>query len=125
MIKGETTRRAWLKGSDSNEPDLVHAMPLFEVERKLVLRHTKNQIEDSIYFLHKRGYLIQHGFTGMTRVAMQLSNSALAVLIAGKFPREEQQAFKEALFDVKQAGWMGMKFNLGELIRRLKKTTSK
>ena len=97
-------------------------MPLFEVERRLVLRHTKSQIEDSLYFLQKRGYLIQHGFTGLTRVVIQLSDPALAVLAAENFSEEEQQAFKEALFDVKQAGWTGMKFNVGELFRRIKKT---
>jgi hypothetical protein len=125
MLKGVTTLHSWLKGEKSDEPDILHAMPLFEIERQLVLRHTKAQIEDSLYFLQKRGYLIQHGYTGLTRVVMQLSDSALTALENGKFSDEEQQAFKEALFDVKQPGWMGMKVNLAEVIRRARKTRRK
>jgi hypothetical protein len=121
MIKGQSTLNKWFKGSDTDEPDFAHALPLFEIERRLVLRHKRSEIEDSLYFLQKRGYLIEHGFSGLTRVVLQLSPSALAVLEYGNFDAEEQQAFREALFDLKQPGWMGLKFNLGELWRRLRK----
>jgi hypothetical protein len=67
------------------------------------------------------GYLIRHGFQGLTRVVFQLSESALAVLEKGQFSPEEQQAFREALLDIRQPGLWGMKFNLGEVWRRFKK----
>ncbi len=91
---------------------------IFELKKDLVLRHLKNEIEDSLYFLENRGYLIRHGFQGLTRVAFELSESALAVLESGSFSEEEQQAFSEAILDLKKPGVFGLKFNLGEVCRR-------
>lgn len=74
-----------------------------------------------MYFLEKRGYLIRHGFQGLTRVVFQLSESAFEVLEKGQFSIEEQHAFREALLDIRQPGLWGMKFNLGEAWRRFNK----
>jgi hypothetical protein len=106
-------------GDGSSAKPIKHALPLYAIERDLVLRHRKQQIEDSLYFLEKRGYLIKHGYAGFTLVAVQLSPSALDVLENGVFPPEEQQAFRESLMDLKQPGIWGMKINLGEGWRRL------
>jgi len=122
--EGKSVSSVWLKGEHLNEPPLQNAVPLFDLERDLVLRHSKNQIEDSLYFLEKRGYLIRHGFQGLTRVAFQLSGSALAVLKNGAFTNDEQEAFCEALLDLKQPGLWGIKFNVGEAWRRIKKWRS-
>lgn len=120
-FKGVSVLSTWYKGEGSTDPDLKNALPLFVIERDLLLRHSKQQIEDSLYFLEKRGYLLRHGFQGLTRVVFQLSDSALAVLESGSFPEEEQQAFQEALLDVRTPGLWGLKFNLGEAWRRIKK----
>ena len=117
-IKG---RSATFNRGQANSHTIENAMPLYDIERDLVLRHSKSEIEDSLYFLEKRGYLIKHGFVNFTLVAYELSEQALKVLTDNKFTDEEQQTFKEALFDVKNPGWFGMKFNLGEAFRRLKK----
>jgi DNA-binding PadR family transcriptional regulator len=85
------------------------------------LRHTRQQIEDSLYFLEKRGYLIRHGFPGLTRVVYQLSDDALKIIETGRFLPEEEQAFQEALLDIRQPGLWGVKFNLGEAWRRVSK----
>ena len=119
--KGQSVSAKWLKGDHATDPPLENALPLFVLERDLVLRHTKQQIEDSLYFLEKRGYLYRHGFYGLTRVAFQLSEPALSVLKTGSFSAEEQRAFRESLLDVKQPGLWGMKFNLGEAWRRFNK----
>jgi hypothetical protein len=119
--KGQSVSSKWLKGDHAVDPPLTNALPLFVLERDLVLRHTKQQIEDSLYFLEKRGYLHRHGFHGLTRVAFQLSEAALSVLETGSFSLEEQRAFRESLLDVKQPGLWGIKFNLGEAWRRFKK----
>ncbi|MEQ1775501.1 MAG: hypothetical protein ABL891_17130 [Burkholderiales bacterium] len=74
-----------------------------------------------MFFLEKRGYLIRHGFQGLTRVAFQLSDEALTVLDKGEFLPEEQQAFRESLIDARQTELWGLKLNLGELWRRFKK----
>lgn len=125
MVKDRVVSRSWLKGSETNEPDLQHAIPLHELEYELVLRHTKSQIEDSIYFLQKRGYLAQHGFPGLIRVAYQLTQRALGALDAMQFSDEEQTAFQEALLDMKKPGWLGMKINLGEAWRRMAKRATR
>ena len=122
MAHGETVSSKWLKGKHSDDPPIENAIPLFEIERDLVLRHSKNEIEDSLYFLEKRGYLIRHGFQGLTRVAFELSGSALEVIESGSFSDNEQEAFREALVDASKPGWFGIKLNLGEAMRRLKKS---
>jgi hypothetical protein len=123
--KGQSVSSTWLKGDHATDPPIENAHPLVVIERDLVLRHRKQQIEDSLFFLEKRGYLIKHGFTGLTRVALQLSKPALDVLKTGAFLPEEQQAFREALVDIKQPGIWGMKFNAGELWRRFQKWRTK
>jgi hypothetical protein len=120
--KGESVLNKWLKGDKSDDESVItNAVPLFVLEKELVLKYVKAEIEDSLYFLEKRGYIIRHGFQGFTRVVFQLSNSALEALEKGEFTKEEQEAFKEALFDIYTPGWLGMTFNLGELFRRFKK----
>lgn len=119
--KGVSVLSTWYKGEGSTAPDLTNALPMFVIERDLVLRHSKQQIEDSLYFLEKRGYLLRHGYQGLTRVVFQLSSSALAVLESGSFSEEEQQAFREALLDVRTPGLWGLKFNVGEAWRRIQK----
>ena len=108
--RGESVISSWLKGAKSTEPPLNNAVPLLVLERELVLHHPKGEIEGALYFLEKRGYLIRHGFSGLTRVAYQLSDQALSVLQAGEFSKEEQAAFREELIDAK--------LNLGEVWRR-------
>jgi hypothetical protein len=119
--RGQTVRSKWLKGDHATEPDLKNALPQFVIERDLVLRYRKVQIEDSMYFLEKRGYLLRHGFQGLTRVVFQLSDDALAALDRGEFTSEEQQAFRESLLDIRQPGIWGLKFNLGEAWRRFRR----
>jgi len=111
---------SWFKGKEQDgviEP----AVPLFYLEKELVLRYSKNQIEDGLYFLEKRGYFIKRGFDGLTRVVYQLSDEGKDLLKKGKFLKEEQQAFSEKLLDISKPGTFGIKFNLGELLRRFKK----
>jgi len=116
--KGQRVSSKWLKGDHATEPPLDNALPLFVLEQDLVLRHPKQQIEDSLYFLEKRGYLCRHGYQGLTRVVFQLSESAISVLQNGAFSADEQKAFRESLLDVRQPGVWGIKFNLGEAWRR-------
>lgn len=121
MAHGEVTTLTWLRGRDTDEPPLQNAIPLPVIEHKLVLRYGKAEIEDSVYFLNKRGYLITHGTVGITRVVLQLSKRAITALESRSFSEEEQQAFKEVLIDLRKVGASGPKFNAIEGWRRLKK----
>ena len=86
-IKGNSA--TFNKGQE-NSHAIDNAIPSYNLEKELVLHYTKSQIEDSLYFLEKRGYLAKHGYVNFTLVA-------------------------------NQSGWLGVKFNLGELFRRYKK----
>ena len=119
--QGEIVKRSWLKGSETDDPDLKNAIPLAQLEYDLVLHYSRDQIEDSLYFLLKRGYLIQHGHRELTRVAYQLTDRANEALKLNQFTEDEQTAFKEAVLDLKKPGWLGMRVNLGEAWRRAKK----
>jgi DNA-binding PadR family transcriptional regulator len=121
MAQDNYVFKSWLKGNEKELGNIENAIPLFVLEKELVLKYTKSQIEDSLYFLRKRQYFIVHGIQGLTRVVYQLSESGLDVLKKGSFLPEEQAAFSESLFDIKQPGWLGLKFNLGESHRRIKK----
>jgi DNA-binding PadR family transcriptional regulator len=121
LAHNQKVLKSWIKGNESEQGNIENAIPLFALEKELVMKYTKSQIEDSLYFLEKRQYFIVHGFKGLTRVVYQLSDAGLNVLDRGSFLPEEQTAFSEALFDIKQPGWFGLKFNLGELFRRIKK----
>lgn len=123
MIRGSSVAEAWLKtGGKSNEgPRFQNAIPLQLVERELVLRHTQTEIEGSLYFLQKRGYIVQHGTKGLTLVVLQLSEEALRLLEKGSFSQNEQQAFNEQMFDVSKPGMYGMSIRPLEWWRRLKK----
>ncbi len=125
VLKKIRGKSATFNRDQANSNTIENAIPLYNLERDLVLHYTKVEIEDSLYFLEKRGYLIKHGYVNFTLVAFQLTPKALNVLIEGKFSEEEQEAFKEALFDVKKPGWFGMKFNIGEAFRRFKKRNEK
>lgn len=121
MTKGNVVLNSWFKGNKDELGIIENAIPLFVLEKELVLKYTKYQIEDNLYFLEKRQYIIRHGFQGLTRVVFQITESGIVVLEKGFFSIEEQTAFSEALFDIKQPGWLGLKFNLGEFFRRSKK----
>ncbi len=122
IIRSLKGRAAYFKSSgEIKAPRLENAIPLHDLESHLALKYRKNQIEDCLYFLEKRRYLIKHGFMGFTLVVLQLSAQALKALENGSFSPEEQKVFKEALFDLKSPGIWGMKFNLGEALQRIKK----
>ncbi len=123
--RGQSVRSQWLKGELSTDPPLENAVPEAVIERDLVLRHAKEEIQDSLYFLEKRGYLKLHGFRGMTQVALQLTPAALKALEERTFAPDEQQAFRESILDISRAEAWGAKFNLGELWRRFNKWRSR
>jgi len=95
---------------------------IHEIEKTLVLNYSRSQIEDSMYFLEKRGYVSPHryGVAGPD-ILLALTSAGKKIIDSGCFLDEEQTAFSNALIDVKTPGMFGVKFNLGELWRRIKK----
>ena len=121
LAYGKSVSRSHFMGHKIDDPPVQNAMPLAEIESDLVLRYSKDQIEDSLHFLEKRGYLIKYGTSRFSGVVMWLSDSALEAHKSRKFSEVEQQVFKEALVDYKKPGWLGIKLNLEEICRRAKK----
>jgi len=102
-------------------PPIENAIGIGALEKELVLHYSKQEIEDSLYFLEKRGYLSIHSIGMGLPMVYSLTQEAIATLERGSFSEEEENAFREALFDIKQPGWFGLKFNVGELWRRFRK----
>ena len=49
-IKGESTLNRWLTGEESDDESVIkNAVPLFVLEKELVLKYVKSQIEDRVY----------------------------------------------------------------------------
>lgn len=125
ILKNINGKAVIFNKGQANTTRVENAMSQNDLERDLVLKYKKSSIEDSIYFLEKRGYLIKHGYLNLTLVAYQLSPLAFVALQNNQFSDEEQNAFKEAIFDAKTASWFGLKVNLGEAFRRLNKKRHK
>ena len=92
-----------------------------KLKAELVLQYKPNDIEDTIYFMEYRGYFLIHkagAFSGL--MTYSLTDKALKVLDDGELPKEEQVAFREALWDIKPRVW-GVSPNLPEILRRSKK----
>ena len=108
------------------EVKVNHGMMVTEIEKILVLTYTRSAIDDSLYFLEKRGYiLIEDLDIHNRRHHYSLTESALTALQDGHFSDEEQKAFEDALLDLKTPGMFGVKINLGEMWRRAKKSFKK
>lgn len=92
---GESVSCEWLKAGDTGKPLIRNAIPIRVLESNLLLHHKRADVEDSLLFLERRGYLVLHGARGLNRAAYSLSDAAINVLELGLFPDEEQQAFDE------------------------------
>lgn len=124
QARGKSVRYGWIEPGEEKPkgPPIKNAISIGELEKKLVLRYGKQEIEDSLYFLEKRGYLGIHGLgIAVPRMVYSLSEIAIEALERGSFLEEEEKAFSEALFDLKKPGWLGLKINAGEFLRRFKK----
>jgi len=96
-------------------PPIENATGIAELKKNLAMHYCKQDIEDSLCFLEKRGYL------DVPRMAFSLTEKAIGALETGSFSEEEEKAFSEALIHLKKTSWMGIKFNVREAIRRLNK----
>lgn len=108
---------------DANLSEKVeNSLKISDMEKELVLNYSKQEIEDSFYFMEKRGYIDVLGFgLHAPRSIYKITDEGLKLAESNKFSNEEQKAFSNALLDVRTPGMFGIKFNAGELWRRLKK----
>ena len=126
LLCGKTTQMA--KGYQNREEtvEIENAYPVEQLKGVLVLRYPPQDIDDTIYFMKYRGYIKNHGYGLMLpEVVYSLSEKALEANSTRVLPEDEEQAFREALWDVGTPKLYGMGFNLGELWRRTKKRVKK
>lgn len=90
------------------EVTVNHGMLVTEIEKILVLNYSQQQIDDCIYFLDKRGYILVEDLTiHDRRHHYSLTQAALDAIQSGKFTEEEQKAFKDAWLDLRTPGMFG------------------
>ena len=114
--KGRSVSIDWSSPSKKLQGPLIeNATCIAELKKELMLHYCKQDIEDSIYFLEKRGYL------DVPRMAFSLTEKAVRALEAGSFSKEEEKAFSEVLIHLIKPRWMGVKFYARATISRLNK----
>ena len=109
------------RDQDPVKSRVENAYSIGGLKGELVLRHSPQDIEDTIYFMKNREYLVEHGY-GMMGPAMacSLSEKAIKVWKEKLLPAEEQTAFKESLWDINPKLY-GIGPNWKEMTRRLRK----
>ena len=97
----------------ANESHLEHGVGIADLESELVLKFEKNEIEDTLFFLEKRGYLLLHGYGLISpRMAYTLTEKALQTLESKQLSKEELEAFDTTILDISKPGIWGMKLDL-------------
>ena len=114
-----------IKGQAPQQSTIENAFAIGKLKGELVLKYRPDDIEDTIYFMENREYLVKHGYgTFAPEMAYSLTEKALEVAQSQKLPEEEEKAFQEALFDINPK-FYGMGPNWREVWRRFRKRVSK
>jgi hypothetical protein len=81
--------------------DIENGYAVTSLKSRLVLKYLPSDIEDTIYFMKSRDYLIVHG-QGMImpEAVYSLSEKAISVYMSRELPEEERQAFKNKLWNI-------------------------
>lgn len=112
-------------GKEPVETTIENGIGVNQLKAALVLKYKPEDIEDTVYFMKYRGYLVVHGAGVFNpEYVYSLSDKALEVASKGELPQEEQKAFNEALWSISPSMW-GIRPNIPELMRRSKKLLSK
>jgi len=126
LLHGHSVR-SWLEteGQETQDHTINNAYSIGGLKGKLVLKYIPGDIEDTIYFLFNREYLVLHGRGSIApEQAYSLTEKAIEVFQKKQLPLEEENAFKEALWDLKP-NFYGMGPNLPEVWKRFKKWLTK
>ena len=126
LLDGHHIRMPEKLGDPKKQIVLKNTYEIKLLKSELVLRHTPQDIEDTIYFMKHREYLTNFGYRAMwPEAALILTEKALKVRHEGQLPDEERKAFQEVLWDISRPKIYGIGFNFGELWRRMKKPDRK
>ncbi len=83
-----------------------------KLKASLILKFSKSDIEDTVYFMKKRGYLKIHG-QGIVfpELAYSMTDKAKSVFDKRVLPPEEREAFKESLLKIEpKIYWVRLNF---------------
>jgi hypothetical protein len=118
----------WTTQTAGNEPNshtIENAFAAATLKGELVLRYIPADIEDTIYFLKYREYLVVHGHGLMLpEYVYSLTEKAIEVHVNRQLPEEEEKAFQESLWEIKPRVY-GIGPNLPEFLKRWRKLFSR
>ena len=88
-------------GGNKQRTDIENGYAVSLLKGRLVLKYLPQDIEDTIYFMKHREYLVTHG-QGiiMPEAVYSLTDKAIAIHESKILPEEEQAAFKDALWNI-------------------------
>ena len=126
LLNGNSIIRSTeIKGQPPTETTVENAYIIAKLKGELVLKYLPNDIQDTIYFLKNRSYLLIHG-QGLIapELLFSLSDKALQVIRDNKLPDEEEKAFEEGLWNF-EPNFYGVGPNVSEGWKRIKKIFGK
>jgi hypothetical protein len=122
LLHGHSVTMGWAREDEEEKPSPIeNAFAVGKLKGELVLKHTPADIEDTIYFLKHREYLVTHGM-GMVwpEAVYSLTDKAIDVFKRGELPKDEQKAFAEALWEIKPR-FYGVGPNLPAMVRWMRR----
>ena len=125
MYKQDVTVTTTYMGEEPKKKVVKNAIGVVDLKGRLVLKYIPADIEDTIYLLKNRDYLItEKTGNGGYDFVYSLTDKAIKVASSQKLPTDEEVAFKEALWDINPGIW-GVRLNVAEMFRRGKKKLKK
>ncbi len=88
-------------GGRKKRTDIENGFGVSPLKGRLVLNFLPQDIEDTLYFMKHRDYLMTHG-QGMImpEAVYSLTDKGISVYRSKSLPEEEKEAFKEALWNL-------------------------
>ena len=101
LMRGQTFHWDVSVGNNTNHNKVENCRGISYIKSQLVLKYLPPDIEDTIYFMKYRNYLIVHG-QGMImpELAYSMTEKAITVFDEKEIPIDEKEAFKESLWNI-------------------------
>jgi len=117
-------KSGWTKEIDGKKTrtNIENGFAVTSLKGELVLKYLPQDIEDTIYFMKHRSYLMTHGIGALINpeAVYSLTEKALSVSEEQKLPLEEIKAFEESLWNIEPK-----LYGIGPNIKGWKKKFSK
>ena len=101
LLKGHDSGWTTSSAGQDQHTKIENGYPVGGLKGRLVLKFLPVDIEDTIYFMKHRDYLVIHG-QGMImpEAVYSLTEKAISVLETKQLPKVEKEAFRESLWNI-------------------------